>query len=48
MVLLRYLVRGLVDGPFPEFYEPLEGPLSNNLLGKQLTNPAIKIFSAQL
>ena len=36
---------GLIDGPFPEFYEPLEGPLSNNLLGKQLTNPAIKIFS---
>jgi len=36
---------GLIDGPFPEFYEPLEGPLSKNLLGKQLTNPAIKIFS---
>jgi len=36
---------GLVDGPFPEFYEPLEGPLSKNLLSKQLTNPAIKLFS---
>lgn len=36
---------GLLDGPFPEFYEPLEGPLSKNLLSKQLTNPAIKIFS---
>ena len=36
---------GLVDGPFPEYYEPLEGPISKNLLSKQLTNPAIKIFS---
>jgi formate dehydrogenase major subunit len=36
---------GLIDGPFPEFYEPLEGPLSKNLLGKQLTNPAITMFS---
>jgi formate dehydrogenase major subunit len=36
---------GLADGPFPEFYEPLEGPLPKNLLSKQLTNPAIKLFS---
>ena len=36
---------GLADGPFPEYYEPLEGPIPKNLLSKQLTNPAIKIFS---
>jgi formate dehydrogenase major subunit len=36
---------GLGDGPFPEYYEPLEGPVSKNLLSKQLTNPAIKLFS---
>jgi formate dehydrogenase major subunit len=36
---------GLSDGPFPEHYEPLEGPLSKNPLSSQLRNPAIKIFS---
>ena len=39
---------GLNDGPFPEHYEPLECPLPNNLLSKQFTNPAIKIFSGEL
>ena len=33
---------GLTDGPFPEHYEPLEGPLEKNLLSHQLTNPVIK------
>ena len=37
---------GMKDGPFPEHYEPLEGPLSANLLSKQLSNPAIKLFAA--
>ena len=36
---------GMAEGPFPEHYEPLEGPLSKNLLSAQLNNPAIKIFS---
>lgn len=35
----------LAEGPFPEHYEPLEGPLSKNLMSSQLNNPAIKIFS---
>jgi formate dehydrogenase major subunit len=35
---------GMVEGPFPEHYEPLEGPLSRNPLSAQLSNPAIKIF----
>ena len=39
---------GLNDGPFPEHYEPLECPVPNNLLSKQLTNPTIKIFTGEL
>jgi len=35
---------GMKDGPLPEHYEPLECPLPENLLSKQLNNPAIKIF----
>jgi len=34
---------GLVDGPFPEHYEPLEGPIMNPLSGTQ-HNPAIRIW----
>ncbi len=36
---------GLVDGPFPEHYEPLESPLKENPLSGQRINPTIKIFS---
>ena len=35
---------GLKDGPFPEHYEPMECPVPENFLSKQLTNPASKIF----
>lgn len=35
---------GLKDGPFPEHYEPMESPLAQNLMSKQLNNPAVKIF----
>jgi formate dehydrogenase major subunit len=38
---------GLADGPFPEHYEPLEGPLSKNIMSPQLNNPVIKIFAKQ-
>jgi formate dehydrogenase major subunit len=34
---------GLVDGPFPEHYEPVEGPLAKNLLGAQLINPTVSL-----
>jgi formate dehydrogenase major subunit len=33
------------DGPFPEHYEPLEGPMAKNLMSSQLNSPIIKIFS---
>ena len=36
---------GLKDGPFPEHYEPMECPVPENYMSKQLTNPAVKIFS---
>jgi len=36
---------GMVEGPFPEHYEPLEGPLSKNLMSGQLINPAIRIYT---
>ena len=31
---------GMAEGPFPEHYEPLEGPLAKNPLSGQLINPA--------
>jgi len=35
---------GMKEGPFPEHYEPLECPLAENMLSKQLNNPTIKLF----
>jgi formate dehydrogenase major subunit len=35
---------GLVDGPFPEHYEPLECPIEKNIMSSQRINPVIKIF----
>jgi formate dehydrogenase major subunit len=36
---------GLVDGPFPEHYEPLECPIQENPLSKKhRINPTIKLF----
>jgi formate dehydrogenase major subunit len=35
---------GLVDGPFPEHYEPLECPIERNFMSNQRINPVIKIF----
>ena len=39
---------GLADGPFPEHYEPLEGPLAKNLMSAQLSNPVFKIFTQDM
>ncbi len=37
----------LVDGPFPEHYEPMESPLGTNPLHpKVVTSPAVRIFKA--
>jgi formate dehydrogenase major subunit len=37
---------GLVDGPFPEHYEPLECPVEKNIMSPQKNNPVIKRFDA--
>ncbi len=39
---------GMVDGPFPEHYEPLESPLTKNPMSSQLINPAIEIFKGEM
>src|SRR5450432_683299 len=33
------------DGPFPEFYEPMESPIDNPLHPKQTHNPVVKRFT---
>jgi formate dehydrogenase major subunit len=35
---------GLIDGPFPEHYEPMECPVEKNLMSPQKHNPVIKRF----
>ncbi len=39
---------GMVEGPFPEHYEPLEGPLAKNPLSSQRMNPAAEIFKSDM
>jgi formate dehydrogenase major subunit len=35
---------GLVDGPLPTHYEPMESPIENNPLYKQRTSPVVKVY----
>jgi formate dehydrogenase major subunit len=37
----------LVDGPFPEFYEPVESPVPNLLHPKTQYNPVVKIYKSE-
>jgi formate dehydrogenase major subunit len=37
--------KGMKDGPFPEHYEPVECPVPENFMSKQLSNPAAKNFN---
>ncbi|OQX17982.1 MAG: formate dehydrogenase-N subunit alpha [Desulfobulbaceae bacterium A2] len=39
---------GMVEGPFPEHYEPLEGPLTKHPFSSQRTNPSITTFKSDL
>ncbi len=39
---------GMAEGPFPEHYEPLEGPLAKNPMSSQLINPAAEIFKSDM
>jgi formate dehydrogenase major subunit len=36
------------DGPFPEFYEPIESPIANPLHPARSTNPVVKKFATNL
>ncbi len=38
----------LADGPFPEHYEPREGPFTQNLMSSQHNSPIIKIFAGEM
>jgi len=38
---------GLNDGPFPEYYEPLECPVSSHPFSKQLHNPTARKFEGE-
>ena len=40
----RLWAPAMVEGPFPEHYEPFETPLARNPLGKVLSNPAARLF----
>ncbi len=41
----RIFGMGRTDGPFPEHYEPVESPLTANIMGhSQMINPAIKLW----
>jgi len=35
---------GQADGPFPEHYEPMEGPFNSHPLSKQLNSPTVTVF----
>ncbi len=39
---------GMAEGPFPEHYEPLEGPLAKNPMSSQRINPAVEIFKSDM
>ncbi|MDE2088796.1 MAG: formate dehydrogenase, partial [Gammaproteobacteria bacterium] len=44
-----FVLDKLVDGPFPEHYEPFENPLGTNLLHpKVISNPAARVFKGDL
>ncbi len=39
---------GMQDGPFPEFYEPIESPLANLLHPNQSNNPVVKKYKTDM
>jgi formate dehydrogenase major subunit len=38
----------MADGPFPEFYEPIESPIPNPLHPNQSTNPVVKKYKTDM
>ena len=39
---------GRADGPFPEHYEPIEGPVDKNPFSSQITNPTAPLYHTDL
>jgi len=39
---------GMADGPFPEFYEPIESPIANPLHPNQSNNPVVKKYKTDM
>jgi len=39
---------GMVDGPMPEHYEPIETPVRSNTFSGQLNNPCAKIIDSDM
>jgi formate dehydrogenase major subunit len=39
---------GMQDGPFPEFYEPIESPIANLLHPNQSSNPVVKKYKTDM
>ncbi len=39
-----FALGGLVEGPFPEHYEPFETPLARNPFGRVISNPAARVY----
>ncbi len=39
---------GMVEGPFPEHYEPAEGPLDKNPMSSQRVNPTVELFKSDM
>jgi formate dehydrogenase major subunit len=39
---------GMADGPFPEFYEPIESPIANPLHPNQSNNPVVKRYKTDM
>lgn len=44
----RLFASALVDGPFPEHYEPYESPVENVLHPKTPHNPVVKVFKSDV
>src|SRR5246500_129250 len=38
----------MADGPFPEYYEPIESPIANPLHPSQSTNPVVKKYKTDM
>ena len=45
---LRARWPALADGPFPEFYEPIESPIANPLHPQQSNNPVVKKYTTDM